>query len=139
LFLVFSGSDPGWFGSEHYAAHPAVDLKKVNYLVELGRLGGSGDGLNIGGYNTSSAWAIIGGSMHDKSSFSPHYDSTAAQPGDHAAFYRRQIPLLVFSAGQGPASGGNDPINYPGELQKLKFIYALIEGANTRGRLAFTP
>jgi hypothetical protein len=139
LFVAFSGSDPGWLGSEYYTAHPAIELKNVNYVLELGRLGGAGDLLNIGGYNTSSAWGVIGNAVHGPKDLSLHYDSSAAQPGEHTAFYRRQIPLLVFSARQGSASDPNDPINYPGELQTLKFIYALIEGANSRGRLAFTP
>jgi aminopeptidase YwaD len=139
LFVAFSGSDPGWLGSEYYTAHPAIDLKKVNYVLELDRLGGSGDLLNIGGYNTSSAWGVIGDAIRDSKSLSLHYDSSAVQPGDHTAFYRQQIPVLVFSARQGPASDPIDPINYAGELETLKFIYALIEGANSRGRLTFTP
>jgi aminopeptidase YwaD len=133
LFVVFSGGDPGWFGSEYYTAHPAIDPKKVNYLLEVDGLGGSGDLLSIGGYNTSAAWAVIGNAVREKKSLTLRYDSSAAPAGDHSAFYRQRIPLLVFSAMP------NDPINYPGELQALKFIYALVEGANTRGRLVFTP
>jgi aminopeptidase YwaD len=142
LFIVFSGGGPEWPGSEYYTGHPVVDLKKVNYLLELDRLGALNDtthSLTIGGSNTSTAWAAIGNSIRDKNVLSCRYDSSADQPGDHAAFYRQQIPVLIFSTGRGAAENPNDPINYPGELQVLKFIYALIEGANTRGRLGFTP
>jgi hypothetical protein len=30
-----------------------------------------------------------------------------------------------------------DKINYPGELQVLKFVYEVVEGADKRGRLVF--
>jgi aminopeptidase YwaD len=137
LFIVFSGSGSEELGSEYYTGHPVTDLNQVNYLLELDRLGAPNDTLNIGGFNTSSAWTIIGNDVREKKALSLHYDSSAVQPGDHAAFYRHQVPLLVFSAG--PAHHPDDPINTLEELRVLKYIYALIEGANTRGRLIFTP
>lgn len=135
LFIVFSGSGREWLSSEYYTGHPVIDLKKVNYLLELDRLGAPNDTLNIGGFTTSATWKAVGTSVRDPAVLSLHYDSSAVQPGDHTAFYRQQIPLLIFST----ASNPNDPVNYPEELQILKFIYALIESANTRGRLIFTP
>ncbi len=145
LFIVFSGSGPEWPGSEYFTGHPAIDLKKLNYLLELDRLGALNDTtreLIIGGFSSSGAWTAVGNSIRDKldkKALSLHYDGSASQPGDHTAFYRQQIPLLIFSTGRRSAEDPNDPINYPGELQVLKFIFSLIEGANTRGRLAFTP
>jgi aminopeptidase YwaD len=142
LFIVFSGSGPEWLGSEYYTGHPVIDLKKVNYLLELDRLGALNDTsheLTIGGFSSSGAWATAGNSIRDKKALSFHYDNSALQPGDHAAFYRQQIPVLIFSTGRGSGEDPNDPMNYPGELQVLKFIFSLIEGANTLGRLPFTP
>ena len=142
LFIVFSGSGPDWLGSEYYSGHPVIDLKKVNYLLELDQLGTFNDTtrtLTIGGFNSSGAWTAITSSIRDKKTLSFHYDSSATQSGDHTAFYRQQIPVLIFSTGRRSAENPNDPINYPGELQVLKFIYALIEGANSRGRFVFTP
>jgi aminopeptidase YwaD len=139
LFIVFSGGELEWMSSEYYAGHPVTDLKKVNYMFELDRLNALNDTLNIGGFTTSTTWAEVGNSIHDNRVLSLHYDSSAIQPGDHTAFYRQQIPLLVFSTASGPASNPNDPVNCAEELQVLKYIYSLIEGANTRGRLAFTP
>jgi hypothetical protein len=142
LFIVFPGSGPEWLGSEYYTAHPVIDLKKVNYLLELNRIGALNETtheLTIGGFSSSGAWATAGNSIRDKKALSFRYDSSALQPGDHAAFYRQQIPLLIFSTGHGPGEDPNDPINYPGELQVLKFIFSLIEGANPQGRLPFTP
>ena len=138
LFIVFSGSGPERLGSEYYTGHPVTDLRQVNYLLELDRLSASSDTLNIGGFTTSAAWAAVSTSIiRDPRILSLRYDSSAAQPGDHTAFYRHQIPLLIFSTG--PGMHVDDSIYVPGELQVLKFIYALIESANTRGRLVFTP
>ncbi|HET6256463.1 MAG TPA: M28 family peptidase [Puia sp.] len=140
LFIVFSGGGPEWLGSEYYIGHPVIDLGKTNYLLELDRLGAPNDTLNIGGFTSCATWTAVAGSIRDKKTLFFQYDNSAGQPGDANAFYRQQIPLLIFSTR--PAGRGddpNDPVNTPGELRVLKYIYALIEGANSRGRLIFTP
>ncbi len=103
LFVVFSGSRQGWTGSEYYADHPAIDLHSVNYLLELTL----GDG-------------------------EIRYDSSGTQPGDHSAFQRRHIPLLVFS-------GGHSSVDCAGEMKVVKSIYSVIESADRRGSLGLTP
>jgi hypothetical protein len=140
LFLVFSGSGSGWLGSEYYASHPATDLKKVNYVFEFDRLDALDNtthALTIGGYETSPSWSSIGGGVRDKKAVSCRYDSSAGQPGDHLVFRRQQIPILVFSTAPRPA--GNPIISVSGEVQVLKYIYSLMEAANARGKLVFTP
>ena len=138
LFIVFSGNAQGWPGSDYYTSNPIIDFRKVNYQLELDRLGTLNDtthALTISGYTTSPAWVSIGNSIHDKKAFSFHYDNIRTPRSDHAALYREKIPLLVFSTGPGSGDDPNDPVNYQGELQIVKYIYSLIEGANTRGRL----
>jgi len=146
LFIAFSGSELGWFGSGYFAGHPVMDLKKSNYMIDMemiGRLNDTTHTLTIGGYSTSPAWASLCNSANDKKSFTLLYDSSGKGPGDYAAFYRKEIPVLFFSTGPYPdfhqPGDDYDKINYPGELQVLKFIYALIEGTNTRGRVGFAP
>ena len=132
LFIVFAGSRTVATGSDYYAGHPVVDLKKVNYLLELDRLAVLNDTLTVSGHYTSSGWTLI-----EKKGLPIRYDSSATQKGDQAAFYRQQIPTLVFSTGSG--ADDNDVAGCPGELQVVKHIFALIESADTRGRLSFTP
>jgi hypothetical protein len=157
LFIVFSGNGPVRSGSAWYGGHPAIDGKKINYMLDLGEIGDFNDTtrlLTVGGYNSSAAWPPLWNSIRDRRYFSFRYDSSAAGPGDHAIFYRQHIPVLVFSTGtMAPAGatgvgsrgaggcGGSagDPVNYPGELQVLKFVYALIAGADTRGRITPAP
>jgi aminopeptidase YwaD len=142
LFVVFSGGGPEWPGSYYYTGHPAVDLKTVNYMLELGRLDGAGDAahsLTVGGLNTSAGWNPICHAVSDRNTLSIHLDSSAAQAGDYRSFYRHQIPLLVFSTPPGAGNDPQDPANCQGELEIVKYIYSLIESADTRGRLIFSP
>ena len=135
LFIVYRENMESWLGSGIYAAHPVIDLKKVNYLLVLDRLGSMNDTthlLTIGGYSSSAAWAAIGNSIRERKYLTFHYDSTFNQP----LFSKQQIPFLVFSTG---ADRPPTAVNYPGELQALKYIYSTIEAANTRGKIGFTP
>lgn len=134
LFVVFSGSGLGWLGSGFYSGHPEIDPKKVNYLLGLDGLGNATDTLNIGGFSSSNAWPAVTGSVREKKALILHYDNSPIQPGDYIAFYRQRIPVLDFST-----AGGMAAADLPGELHVTKYIYALIESANTRGKLAFTP
>jgi len=60
LFIAFSGEELGLFGSKYFTEHPTVDLKTVNYMINMdmvGRLNDSSKVITVGGYGTSPAWA----------------------------------------------------------------------------------
>lgn len=142
LFIAFSGSELASAGSAWFVQHPETDLKKVNYMINLDMIGQLSDTLTVGGYGTSTLWAPIWNGIRDKKYISIRNINTVATTGDQLAFYRASIPVLTFTTGI--QAGGHQPgddagkINYPGELQVLKFIYSVIEGANARGRATFT-
>jgi aminopeptidase YwaD len=145
LFIAFSGGELESAGSAWFVQHPETDLKKVNYMINMdmiGRLSDTTHMLTIGGYGTSPLWSPVCNAIRDKKLFSLHYVSNGTQHGDQAAFYRANIPVLLFTTD--PFADAHQPgddagrINYPGELQILKFIYSVVEGANTRGRATFT-
>lgn len=144
LFVAFSGEEQGQYGSAWFAGHPPIDGKKLNYMINLemvGRLSDSSHALTIGGYGTSPAWWGICREVKDKKGLSLVLDSSATHPGDQVAFYHKGIPVLSLSTGaytEYHLPGDNpDKINYPGELQVLKFIYEVVESADKRGRLVF--
>ncbi len=59
LFIAFSGEELGLFGSKYFTEHPTIDLKRVNYMINMdmvGRLNDSTKVLTVGGYGTSPAW-----------------------------------------------------------------------------------
>jgi hypothetical protein len=145
LFVAFSGEELGLFGSKYFVEHPPIDLRTVNYMVNMdmiGRLNDSTHGLTIGGYGTSPAWNTALTGMRDQKFFTLHLDSSGTGPSDHTSFYRKDIPVLFFFTGihtdYHKPGDDYDKINYPGELQVVKFIYGVVEGLDRKGRLAFT-
>jgi aminopeptidase YwaD len=143
VFVAFSGEELGLFGSKYYTEHPAVDLTKTNYMINMdmvGRLNDSTHGFTIGGYGTSPVWG------QELSSTDPYFkinfDSSGTGPSDHTSFYRKDIPVLFFFTGAHSdyhkPSDDADKINYTGELMLLKYIYGVIEKTNDKGKLAFT-
>lgn len=112
-------------------------------MINMDMIGRLSDTLTVGGYGTSPLWAPVWNGIRDKKYISIRNINTVATAGDQFAFYLASIPVLIFTTGI-PADDHRpgddaDKINYPGELQVLKFIYSVIEGANARGRITFTP
>jgi len=143
LFIAFSGEELGLFGSKYYTEHPAVDLAKTNYMINMdmvGRLNDSTHGFTIGGYGTSPVWGQQLSSTDNY--FKINFDSSGTGPSDHTSFYRKDIPVLFFFTGAHSdyhkPSDDADKINYTGELMLLKYIYNVIEKTNDKGKLAFT-
>jgi len=146
LFIAFSGEELGLFGSKYFIEHPAIDLKNVNYMINMdmvGRLNDSSHSLIIGGYGTSPVWGeLFNNNFSEKKYFVLKYDSSGTGPSDHTSFYRKDIPVLFFFTGLHKdyhrPTDDYDKINYTGELHVVKYIYQLIENLNDKGKLAFT-
>lgn len=145
LFIAFSGEELGLFGSKYFVEHSPIDLKKVNYMINLdmvGRLNDSSHSLTIGGYGTSPVWGEVCNSAGDKKYFVLNYDSSGTGPSDHTSFYRRDIPVLFFFTGvhsdYHKPTDDYDKINYIGEVRVLKYIYGIVGSLNNKGRIAFT-
>ncbi len=47
VFIAFAGEEAGLIGSKYYTDHPIVDLKKINFLMNLDLLGTGEDGLMV--------------------------------------------------------------------------------------------
>jgi aminopeptidase YwaD len=144
LFVAFAGEQKELRGSGYFVEHLPVDDSKVNYLIDMDRVGWLSDSshlLMIGGNSTSLVWGTVCNKVVDKKLLSLQFDGNGA--GDPVIFYRKGIPLLFFctgacSPGGHLTAGGLDNINYMGELQVLKFVYSIIQNINGMGRIAFT-
>jgi aminopeptidase YwaD len=100
LFIAFSGEELGLFGSKYFTEHPSIDLKSVNYMINMdmvGRLNDSTRALAIGGYGTSPQWATVINAQDKKLPFTIKIDSSGTGPSDHTSFYRKDIPVLFSS------------------------------------------
>jgi aminopeptidase YwaD len=145
LFIAFSGEELGLFGSKYYSEHPTIDLSKVNYMLNMdmvGRLNDSSHALTVGGYGTSPTWGELLSNTDDKKYFAIKFDSSGTGPSDHTSFYKKDIPVLFFFTGlhsdYHKPTDDYDKINYQGELQVVKYIYALVENLNKKPKLAFS-
>jgi hypothetical protein len=154
LFIAFSGEELGLFGSKYFTEHPTVDLKEVNYMINMdmvGRLNDSSKVLTIGGYGTSPEWAaVIGrdyfssanGSKKTTPALTIKIDSSGTGPSDHTSFYRKDIPVLFYFTGlhadYHKPTDDADKINYDGEAVIIRYIDKLIESLDDKEKLAFT-
>ncbi len=143
LFICFSGEELGLYGSKYFTEHPTIDLSSVNYMINsdmVGRLNESTHTITIGGYGTSPEW----GDILDKKTkaFDVKFDSSGIGPSDHTSFYLKNIPVLFFFTGAHKdyhkPTDDVEKINFPGELQVIKYIYHVIDETNKLGKLAFS-
>jgi aminopeptidase YwaD len=152
LFIAFSGEELGLYGSKYFTEKPTIDLKTVNYMINMdmvGRLNDSTKILTVGGYGTSPAWSDYYNKMKkiemgrvSMPRLNIKYDSSGTGPSDHTSFYRKDIPVLFYFTGlhsdYHKPSDDADKINYTGELLIIQHIYSLIETFNNQPRIAFT-
>jgi aminopeptidase YwaD len=150
LFLAFSGEELGLFGSKYFVENPTIDLRKVDYMINMdmvGRLSDSTRVLTVGGIGTSPAWAGIFPPLPDngravRKAFVLKFDSSGTGPSDHTSFYRKDIPVLFYFTGlhadYHKPSDDADKINYTGEQMIIRHIYGVIESLNNKGKLVFT-
>ncbi len=154
LFIAFSGEELGLFGSKYFTEHPTIDLKKVDYMINMdmvGRLNDSSRVLTIGGYGTSPSWSkFIAKDYYENAAAAKknipslviRIDSSGTGPSDHTSFYRKDIPVLFYFTGlhtdYHKPSDDADKINYEGERLVLNHIIKLIEGLDKEPALAFS-
>jgi hypothetical protein len=145
LFIAFSGEESGLIGSKYFTENPTLPLSKISYMINLdmiGRLNDSTHSLTIGGYGTSPQWADLIGSTINKKIFILTVDSSGTGPSDHTSFYLKNIPVLFFFTGihsdYHKPTDRADKINYPGELQVIKLIYAITQKMDGMNKPVFT-
>jgi aminopeptidase YwaD len=145
LFVAFSGEESGLIGSKYFTEHSPVALSKISYMVNMdmiGRLNDSTHVLIIGGYGTSPQWPGLISSTLNKKIFILDADSSGTGPSDHTSFYLKNIPVLFFFTGIHPdyhkPTDRADKINYTGELQVIRLIYAVTQKMDGTDKPSFT-
>lgn len=154
LFIAFSGEELGLYGSKHFTDNPTIDMKTVNYMINMdmvGRLNDSTKTLTVGGYGTSPMWASLLSHVQGEqksalgsgssSVFQIKIDSAGSGPSDHTSFYRKDIPVLFYFTGlhtdYHKPSDDSHLINYAGMVKILRHMQGVIEKTNESGKLAF--
>lgn len=150
LFITFSGEELGLYGSKYFTEHPSVDLKTVNYMINMdmvGRLNDSSHVVTVGGYGTSPSWGSFYNLKGKNKLYADNlvfrYDSSGTGPSDHTSFYLKNIPVLFYFTGlhndyHKPTDDYNK-INYTGEMNVVKHIYSLVQASDKqKEKLVFT-
>lgn len=143
LFIAFSGEENGLWGSNYFVKNPTIDLKTVNYMINMDM---------VGRLNAEKSLAIHG--VGTSPSFSPALDpintdglklvpsESGVGPSDHTSFYLQDLPVLHFFTGQHAdyhkPSDDADKINYEGLVQVVRYISRLITRLDETPKLAFT-
>jgi len=143
LFVAFSGEELGLFGSKYFTEHSVINMKDVNYMINMdmvGRLKDSTHSITVGGYATSPQWQELLPVKNNK--FNIKIDSSGVGPSDHTSFYRKDIPVLFFFTGlhsdYHKPTDDADKINYNGGCEVIKLVHSVITGADKTDRLLFT-
>jgi len=143
LFIAFSGEEEGLLGSNYFCKHPTIDLGKVTYMINmdmLGRLDTVKKSFAINGTGTSPTWAKVLPTI-SIDNLKVKYDESGTGASDHTSFYNVGIPVLHFFTGNHydyhKPSDDEDKINYNGELDVIKFVYAVIGKLDNEPKLAF--
>lgn len=142
LILHFSGEEQGLLGSKFWLDHPGKVIIP-NYMINMDMVGryDTAHKLTIGGYGTSPVWGEIFAAAKP-AGLLVKFDSTGSGPSDHAAFYRKDIPVLFLFTGSHSdyhkATDDWEKVNLDGEKDIVKFVYHIIELTDAKGKLAFT-
>lgn len=144
LFIAFSGEEKGLLGSNYFVKHPTLDLKKMNYMINMdmvGRLKNDTRTLQVLGVGTSPVWKEVIEKINIDSVKIKESESGVG-PSDHTSFYLSDIPVLHFFTGSHEdyhkPSDDEDKINYEGEISVMKIILEVIHQLNGKEKLAFT-
>jgi hypothetical protein len=143
LFIAFSGEENGLWGSNYFVKNPTVDLKTVNYMINMDMVGrlNPEKSLAVHGVGTSPSFpSVLDPINSDSLKLVP--SESGVGPSDHTSFYLQDLPVLHFFTGQHAdyhkPSDDADKINYEGLVQVVRYISRLIAGLDAEPKLAFT-
>jgi Peptidase family M28/PDZ domain len=142
LFLCYSGEELGLLGSKKYCETPTIDLKTVNYAINMdmiGRLNPTTKRLVVGGVGTAPNFSTLVDMM--PGDIVAVKDSSGIGPSDHTSFYLKDIPVLFFFTGghsdYHKPTDDADKINYKGMIEVLDYAVGMIQRLDDKGKLTF--
>ncbi len=144
LFLNFSGEEKGLLGSSWFTKSEAYNLSTVDYMFNFDMLGkyDSTQGLIIFGTGTSSLWDTIIATT-PRQNLKIKKVKSGLEGSDQMSFYLKNLPVLFFNTGADLEnyhlpSDKAYKLNYPGEVQVIKYIERIAERTDSLGKIPFT-
>jgi hypothetical protein len=143
LFIAFSGEENGLWGSNYFTKNPTIDLKTVNYMINMDMVGRmkEDNSLAVNGVGTSPSFPASL-DLVNSDSLKLITSESGVGPSDHTSFYLMDLPVLHFFTGQHEdyhkPSDDSDRINYEGLVKVARYISRLVKQLDPEEKLAFT-
>jgi hypothetical protein len=141
LFLAFSAEEMGLLGSNYFTKNATLDLKDVNYMLNMDMVGRlkADSTLAVYGVGTAPILKQVVNSSNTK--FKLIEKESGTGPSDHTSFYNSDIPVLHFFTGQHEdyhkPSDDSEKLNYEGMEAISNYIFEIITELDGAGKLAF--
>lgn len=142
LFIAFSGEEKGLWGSNHFTKNPTIDLKSVNYMLNMDMVGrlNAEKAIAVNGVGTSPEWMKILPEIK-VDDIKIVTSESGVGPSDHTSFYLSDIPVLHFFTGQHEdyhkPSDDIEKINFKGLTSVITYMQQVILMLDTKGKIAF--
>lgn len=143
LFIAFSGEENGLWGSNYFVKNPTIDLKTVNYMINMDMVGRLNEekSLAINGVGTSPSFVPVFDQIN-ADSLKLVTSESGVGPSDHTSFYLQDLPVLHFFTGQHEdyhkPSDDSEKINYEGLVKVVRYISRVVTSLDSEPKLAFT-
>jgi Zn-dependent M28 family amino/carboxypeptidase len=143
LFIAFSGEENGLWGSNYFVKNPTLDLKSVNYMINMDMVGrlNAEKSLAINGVGTSPSFSPILNQLNTEG-LKLVTSESGVGPSDHTSFYLQDVPVLHFFTGQHEdyhkPGDDSEKINYQGLVSIMRYISRLVTELDNSPKLAFT-
>ncbi len=141
LFMNYSGEELGLVGSKKFCERPTIDLKSVNYMLNMDMIGrlNKENVLKLGGVGTSPNFVPLINDL--KSEIHVKQDSSGMDASDHTSFYLKDIPVLFAFTGQHDdyhkAGDDIEKINFEGEVMVLDYLAKAIQVLDNQPKQVF--
>jgi len=141
LFIAFSGEEIGLLGSNYYVKNPTINLKKVNYMINMDMVGRLNKERAIAVYGVGTS-PIFGQTVFSNNKdFKITEKESGVGPSDHTSFYLGDMPVLHFFTGQHDdyhrPGDDTEKLNFEGMEDISQYILSIITDLDSQPKLAF--
>ncbi|PWH84584.1 peptidase M28 [Algibacter marinivivus] len=141
LFMAFSGEEMGLLGSNYFVKNPTIDIKKVNYMINMDMVGRLKADSTLAVYGVGTSPILKQTLKAHNENFKLIQKESGIGPSDHTSFYNADIPVLHFFTGQHEdyhkPSDDFEKLNYKGMQTISNYIFNIISDLNDNGKLPF--
>lgn len=141
LFLAFSGEEMGLLGSNYFTKNATINLKTVNYMINMDMVGRLKADSTLAVYGTGTSPLFKQTLTATNKHFKLIEHESGVGPSDHTSFYLQDIPVLHFFTGQHEdyhkPGDDTEKLNFEGMEAISNYIFEVITELDDNEKLAF--